>query len=78
MEKLKGKNSIELTMVLASLGSTFASCKKFDQARKFYERCLQIQEESKGRESLDVAASLKSLGMLYHNQSNHAKALEYL
>ena len=38
---------------------------------------MKIKTEIKGKDSIDVALTLENIGIVYWNQGNYPKALEY-
>ena len=51
--------------------------KKTDYAKALenYDKCLEIQTKILGSDSIDVAKSLKNIGIMYRNKEDYAMAL---
>ena len=50
------------------------------KAIEYYQKSLEIKEEIKGEQSLDVATSLNGIGWVYSNlksKDDYPKALDY-
>ena len=48
-----------------------------DKALKLYEKCLELQERVKGKDSIETSLTLRNIGKIYSHQGNTNKALEY-
>jgi tetratricopeptide (TPR) repeat protein len=70
--------SFNLAVALNGLGLTFGEQGKYEEAERLFERSLAILETVKGKDSSDVAASLRNLASVYRRtgRSEQAQSLE--
>jgi tetratricopeptide (TPR) repeat protein len=59
-----------------SIGNLYYSQNKYSLALENYMKCLEIREKIKGKDSLDVAASLNNIAGVYDDQGKSDLALE--
>ena len=67
-----------LAVTLNNLGDLRHGAKKYDEARKHYERALSIRERVLGKDHPDVASSLNNVAVLLMDQRKHDEALPLL
>lgn len=67
----------EDTELLARLGNCETKFAEYDKALSFYEKCLEIELNTLGREHSDVASSYDNIGSTWGTKGNLDMALEY-
>ena len=57
------------------MGSVYHTKKDYTKAIEHYKKCLRIHEISGEKNSIDIAAILNNIGLVYNDQENFKKAL---
>jgi tetratricopeptide (TPR) repeat protein len=60
-----------------NIGLVYFNKGRFTDALKYYERCLSIQENAKGKNSLECTLTLNNIGSVYFNVERYNEALGY-
>lgn len=73
-----GAESPEMEDRLMNYGEYLRACKRYDEAERFFRRCLEWREKHYGHDSLPVAASLNYLGLLTRMTDREAESEGFL
>jgi Tfp pilus assembly protein PilF len=58
-----------------NIGLVYTNNNQFGNALEYFEKCLKIQNDIKGKDSIDVATTLNNIGFVHWKQGDLQKAL---
>ena len=72
-----GRSHIDFATHLNNIGSVLERMGRCEEALKYHQECMNIQEKSLGRKHPDFATSLSNIGNLLVNIGKYEEALKY-